>query len=215
MKLKIHSHSIEDVLLDNPKAEIILDLEGLMLSDYQERVRKLREKYERIWKNIEEDRQSPKPQENCWTCIPTALEYITGIDRETILSEMGHDGSQIVYNSGIDPGRRASFSDEEVAWWIAKRNLSSIEIITKEAASKWWADSDPKYIFSAQFLPTREYLKTFLMHKKALLTVTSKRFENQYHCVAWLGFCIIDPVDGLKKEWKDFEIWSATIRESL
>jgi hypothetical protein len=64
MKIKIHDYSIKDVLLDNPDAEVILDLEGKMLSDYQERVDRLRKEYKGIWEKILKDEKEEKNNEN-------------------------------------------------------------------------------------------------------------------------------------------------------
>jgi hypothetical protein len=53
-------------------------------------------------------------QPNKWSCFPTAVAMVLGVEVETVIQAVGHDGSEIVWPSLEDPFRRRCFHPQEI-----------------------------------------------------------------------------------------------------
>jgi len=118
----------------------------------------------------------------------TAWEYITGIPREIIAKDIGHEGS--VY-------------EEEILWWAATHNFCPVPIKTRECLTQELGKMNPPGSLDTNSrLLTREALYTYIQDKLAVVSVPTPGSNIEdfcIHAVAWFGKEYLDPLRTLPR----------------
>ena len=69
-----------------------------------------------------------KAQRNRWSCLLTAMSMVLDVDEELLISELGHDGSAIIFENLPEPYCRRSFHIQEFVYLCYYRNIALIGI---------------------------------------------------------------------------------------
>src|SRR5262245_26456549 len=65
-------------------------------------------------------------QPNRWSCLPTAFATIADIPVDELITEIGHDGSEIIDSTRKDPFCRRSFHVQEIIDVLLERAIGVI-----------------------------------------------------------------------------------------
>ena len=121
---------------------------------------------------------------NAWSCLPAAFATATGVPFETLLENIGHDGSEIVFEDRPDPECRRAFTSQEVA--IALLDYGFL-VGTFESYSSGCLDETHQYE-----LDHSDVVRRIMNDSIGVLGVVVKSTEN-LHAVAWDGLRCYDP----------------------
>ena len=118
-----------------------------------------------------------------WTCYPTVVSYLTGIDYGTLLTVIGHDGSELKADG---PLGRSAFCYHEMSLALFKLCWTITQIAAK-LDKRTYADFDD--------------LQTSLAKRCDRIAVIAKH-DKILHCYAWKPKegVILDPLTGNKIE---------------
>jgi hypothetical protein len=61
---------------------------------------------------------------NKWSCLPTAVAMAIGVPVESLIRDIGHDGSQIIFPELKDPFCRRGFDFTDISLALLKHRLS-------------------------------------------------------------------------------------------
>lgn len=142
-------------------------------------------------------------QPNAWSCTVTALSYLLKAEVESLIKEIGHDGSMIWRPEKKDPLSRRGFHIQE----LLDVALNHYYLLTEVTPLAHFDDDDPNVypVFSSSFAEYR--LKKYMSTFNGL--VAGMHSLNRPHMVAWvhdkaLGDKILDPMDGKSYDLKDY-----------
>lgn len=144
------------------------------------------------------------PQSKRWRCQITAWEYITGIDREDIARDIGHDGC-VADPADTRPREVGAFS-LELVWWAIKRGLSPVPLYAREYWEQHRTPSELERWHSAVHAPSQLGLLEFLQGRLAVVGLSAEP-----HVVAWLGTFAVDPAHGYRRELRPEHVGEATV----
>lgn len=151
------------------------------------------------------------PQGNNYGCVLCTLEYLSGVPRDDIAQEIGHDGSEIVDADEPPPYCHAALTDGEAMYWMFKRGYQPTQLVTYEYIKYAAEQHKPGSFYEKRFYPEQSEIPTIINGKAAELTVKSHKFKHAIHSVAWLGEIVLDPRDGCVHRLWEYEILTATI----
>ncbi len=133
-----------------------------------------------------------KPQDGLHDCGVTVLEYLTGISRNTIAADIGHDGHIEVEGEEQLVGMRT----EELISWLHKKGYTIEHISSKACAESEHADKE---------VPSRivDNIEEEMAEKVAIImtrktSTAPNRIFVCHHVCAWVGNVSIDPVVGVE-----------------
>lgn len=163
-----------------------------------------------------------RSQADVWRCAVTALEYVTGIDREEIAKQLGHDGGSRPESIAkrfcdgtsvfADAFAYVGVLGDEIQWWAACRDLSYFVLNTREHLSATCEPAKVRDILHPLVsVPTSVELMGFLQGKSAIVTVPMPDTPDRRHLVAWLGTIAIDPMHGMARELDATDVLGAMI----
>ena len=144
------------------------------------------------------------PQQNDWTCLPTALEYVTGVPRHIIMAEIGHDGSQIVRPENPEPRNHKGFHMMEQVKWVDGRGYKNDFYSLSHAEAEH---------FGLRTASNDQMLWNLIQGKRAVCTVKSRRFAGVMHAVAWIIDHFVDPVTGEASSYGPNDLFDAHVIE--
>jgi len=125
-------------------------------------------------------------QPNRWSCFPTAVAIVLGINVQEIFTYLGHDGSERCWKYLNEPFCRRSFHQQEMVNFCFIRGYAMITICEHLAIAP--QGSQDHYIFN-----NPEYSRYVKYHNGVLTGRTSR---NIPHAAALLGGHVIDPTTG-------------------
>src|SRR5260221_108718 len=67
-------------------------------------------------------------QPNRWSCLPTAFAMVLDISVKEVITEIGHDGSEIVYPNLEEPKCRRAFHIQELIDFAISIGVSVVPI---------------------------------------------------------------------------------------
>ena len=153
------------------------------------------------------------PQDNNYGCVFCTLEYLTGVSRNQIAKEIGHDGSDKI-DDAPEPHCYATLESYESIHWLYKRGLYAVELYTREYLKQAYEAIQKPY-FAKRYHPTEKELIAMLTGKSAMICVKSKKFKDSLHAVAYIAGIILDPRDGHVYNIADFELIGVTLIPNL
>jgi len=122
-----------------------------------------------------------------WGCLAASAAMALKISYETLINEIGHDGSTIIFPELPEPGKRRGFHMQEIIDVAIKRGVAVTPI---EALS--YSTPDGLKEFALRF--GIEKIKRFQNHlteKKGIITGMKRIWR---HAVYWDGKMIHDPI---------------------
>ena len=148
------------------------------------------------------------PQGNNYGCALCSLEYISGVPRDEIARDIGHDGSEVIDPSEPEPYCFATIVDMESIYWLFEKGLAPTKLVTFEYMT---ADAEKNGVprYHKRFYPSVNAIKAMLDGKAAELTVRSSKFAHAWHSVTYLDGIVLDPKDGCVHKLDEYEIVSA------
>lgn len=125
-------------------------------------------------------------QPDPWSCTAASLTMLLGLDYQDIITDIGHDGSEIWWPEDRIPQR--GFSVQEIIDCALKNNYALVPIDGCPGAS---SDNGTvtKYIFENY----EERLLNHMIGREGL--ILGYYAPNRCHMVAWDGSKIYDPMD--------------------
>lgn len=127
-------------------------------------------------------------QPNGWTCYPTAVSILTGIDLEDLIEAIGHSGSKVVEPAKAEPARREAFCHSEMALALLKSGWALVPLYA--------ALSNPDGSMRTAY-PCLDSILNFARRNgwDAVLCVD---LGDRQHAVAWKSHPneVIDPLTG-------------------
>jgi hypothetical protein len=167
-----------------------------------------------------------RSQGGVWRCAVTALEYLTGIERDEIARAIGHDGKprppsvqRRIAEGATDPDLFFTFVgvlDAEIQWWAARCNLPFFSLTSRE---ELMASCDPEkaedILHPLASVPTSAELLRFADGKCCLITVPLPEIPDRRHVVAWLGDRAIDPMHGMERGLRPQDVLALMVFPSI
>lgn len=141
-------------------------------------------------------------QNNNYGCAFCTLEYLTGIPRDEIAKDIGHDGSDIINPELPIPKCYAAICSNESLFWLFNKGYQPTELVTRECYQ------DQQNFYNKRHYPRRYQIAEMLNGKAAELTVFSNKFPDSNHAVAYLDGIVLDPRDGCVHELNEYSIVS-------
>jgi len=163
------------------------------------------------------------PQGKCWRCTVTTLEYLTGIPRDDIIRDLGHDGG-IRPKSIRDKLKEGGpvFADEdclrlgvlesETLWWLFKKGINATYLKTKQFLVYELCQEKSH---DAIYCPSQDELWESILGKCALLAKELFPEKNIWHHVAWLAGTTFDPATGRTIGIKPQNVFAAIILSDI
>lgn len=127
-------------------------------------------------------------QPNRWSCFPTAVAIVLGIEVDEIFKQLGHNGSEVCWPELDEPFCRRSFHQQEMVNVCFENGCGMISVSQKLAIAPLGTD-DLLYFENPMF---GRYVKYY----NGVFTGRTQR--NQPHALASYGGDIIDPSTGMK-----------------
>lgn len=138
---------------------------------------------------------------NRWSCLPTSFAMVLGVDLEKLITEIGHDGSEIIFPDLQEPLRRRAFHIQELIDCAIARGIMVTPI---EALPVQGPSASHTFEFAEE--QSSQRLTNYLVNYSGVLTGLSQ--SGNPHAVAWFGIDdkIIDPKDGMPHPLAAFSI---------
>jgi len=133
-------------------------------------------------------------QPNKWSCLPTAFAMATNRPVDRVISDIGHDGSEIIFPDLDEPYCRRGFHIQELVSVCMFHNTGVIQIELDPVSEA------QGHLFK---LPVCKRLDYYLVNYNGVLVGTG--MSGTPHAVAWDGLNILDP-NGLQYNIKEFNI---------
>ena len=90
----------------------------------------------------------PQKQPNTWSCLPTALAILLGVDVAEVIKAIGHDGHDLIFPDNPDPYCFRGFHAQEITH-VANMYGFALSLYTPmlmyEAKGQQWASPDPRF----------------------------------------------------------------------
>lgn len=129
-------------------------------------------------------------QPNVWSCVPTCFAMLLDIPVETIIEEVGHDGSEIIFPDLEEPYCRRGFTQQEMLDVCWKHGYAIVEITKNIVSCIEMIDGSYK---TYEVPVSKERFDNYLVGTIGVLTGL---INDKYHACVWDGYKLISP-DGL------------------
>lgn len=143
---------------------------------------------------------------NAWSCLPASLAMVLKVPLTTVLYQLGHDGSEILWPGVPEPECRRSFSLTEITWCAFKMRMCLVPVEGDYSVIPEWDDNyEYLNVKRKEFkLPENFFIETTLTKYDAILL--GKSLNGNSHAVAWNHErqLIFDPI-GYRTEYSLFE----------
>jgi len=125
---------------------------------------------------------------NGWSCLIASVATVLQVSVSTLVKDVGHDGSDIVFPGLIEPFCRRSFHIQEMMDCCELREFSLVgfEALPVSAASG--------YFYELPIQDPEARIKRLMKNRVGVLT--GRNLQGLRHAVAWDGQLILDPATG-------------------
>lgn len=140
------------------------------------------------------------PQAKSCQCAITAWEYATGIPRDTIAAELGHDGCIQATDSAarIAAGSATTndllgftgVDDAEMLWWAYNREINVATITPREVCLRLMPQERRH---EGLHCPTQSELLDLLPGKVAVVSILLDEIRRIAHYLAWIDKYALNP----------------------
>lgn len=152
-------------------------------------------------------------QPNAWSCLPTAFAMAMGVNINTFIAELGHDGSEIVpaWRDNPEPYNRKGFHIQEMIRKAFELDFFVIQI----QPCPTLVSNDSALIIPLDRPGWEDYFQTMLKHVGVLTgcMMIDNRFAR--HAVAWDGTKIITPLHQRPLTLETFHVDNFYILEAM
>lgn len=121
-------------------------------------------------------------QPNLWSCLPAAFATATGIPFDTLIENIGHDGSDVVFPDLPEPLCRRGFHCQELSRVLLRFGFC---VASFESCPIGYLDEEHSYDVTEDLLP--------IMVDSIGVLCGRVRSTGKLHSVAWDGKKCYDP----------------------
>lgn len=123
-----------------------------------------------------------------WGCSAAALAMVLDKDYDSIIKEIGHDGSKIVNPELQSPGCYKGFHMQELIEVAIDQGyaVTPIEVLPVQTAM-----GDDEHV--VEFPQYRDHARRLQYHLNRVSGIIIGKLEKYWHAVAWNGERVFDP----------------------
>lgn len=125
---------------------------------------------------------------NGWSCLIASVATVLQVSISTLVNELGHDGSEVVFPALVEPYCRRSFHIQEMMDCCEQRGFSLVGFEAMPVSEAHGCHYE---------LPIPDHahrISRYMKHRPGVLT--GSNLEGIRHAVAWDGQYVLDPATG-------------------